>query len=121
MIIDDEPDLLRMIERYLRAWNFEVDGFTNPIEAFEYFKNNTTLFSLVLTDIRMPGMSGVDLAKAMLEIKPQTKIMLMTAYDVPSLKDEDGLPVVKYEDILKKPFRLADICQDIKKQLQIAY
>jgi hypothetical protein len=63
----------------------------------------------------------VVLAKKILQIRPEMKIMLMTAYEIPSLKMEYGLPLVMYEDILKKPFRLADICQAVKRQLQIAY
>jgi hypothetical protein len=43
----------------------------------------------------------------MMEIKPQTKIMLMTAYGVPSLKDEDRLPVVKYEDNPQKTLQVS--------------
>lgn len=121
LVVDDEPDLLRTVEMYLKAWNFDIDAFTDPVKALDYFKQNPTFFSLVLTDIRMPGMSGVEFANKILAIRPDMKIMLMTAYDIPPLKSEEGLPLVKYEDILKKPFRLADICQGVKKQLQIAY
>jgi DNA-binding NtrC family response regulator len=121
MVVDDEPDIVKMVEMYLKAWNFEVDGFTDPVKALAHFRQGPAFFSLVLTDIRMPGMSGVELAQQIIETRPETKIMLMTAYDIPPIKMEDGLPIVKYEDILKKPFRLADICQGVKKQLQIAY
>jgi len=110
---------MKMVERYLQAWKFEVDGFTDPVEALEYFKRNPSFFSLVLTDVRMPGMSGIELAKKIIQIRPDTKIMLMTAYDVPSLKAEDSLPIVLYNEILNKSFRLAEICNGVRKQLQI--
>jgi CheY-like chemotaxis protein len=121
MVVDDEPDLLRMVELYLRSWKFEVDSFTNPIEALAHFQENPSAFSLLLTDIRMPQMTGVELAQRVLWLKPEMKVMLMTAYEVDSLTFQSGLPLVKHEDILKKPFRLAEICEGVKKQLQISY
>ena len=121
MIVDDEPDLLRMVEIYLKTWKFDVKSFNSPFEALEFFKKNPLLFSLVLTDVKMPGMTGIDLAGQMLKIKPDLKIMLMTAYQIDSLDLKTTLPVVQYEDILRKPFRLKEICEGVKKQLEIAH
>jgi DNA-binding NtrC family response regulator len=115
MVVDDESDLLFMVERYLKAWNFEVNGFNDPIEALGFFQKNPSFFSLVLTDIRMPHMTGLELAQHILQIKPDMKIMLMTAFQVDSLELKTILPIVKYEDILEKPFRLKQICDGLKK------
>lgn len=119
MVVDDEPDLLRMVEMYLKAWHFEVDGFSDPIKALTYFQNNPTFFSLVLTDIRMPKMSGLELAQHILQIKPEIKVMFMTAFQLDTLDFKRSLPALKYEDILKKPFRLKDVCGGVKKQLEV--
>jgi len=118
MVVDDELDLLRMVKMYLKAWNFEVDAFSDPIEALGFFQKNASFFSLVLTDIRMPRMTGLEFAQHILQIKPDMKIMLMTAFQVDSL-ELSVLPIVKYEDILEKPFRLKQICDGVKKQLHI--
>src|SRR5688572_18467070 len=101
MVVDDEPDLLKMVEAYLKAWHFEVDGFTDPVQALAYFQKNPSFFSLVLTDVRMPHMSGLELAQHILRIKPDMKVMLMTAFQVDSLDLEHNLPIVRYKDILK--------------------
>lgn len=119
IVVDDEPDLLTMVVRYLKAWNFDVDGFTDPVEALGYFQKNPSFFSLVLTDVRMPRVSGIELAQHILRIRPDIKIMLMTAFQIDSLDLERSLPIVKHSDILEKPFRLAEICSGVKKQLQI--
>jgi CheY-like chemotaxis protein len=119
MVVDDERDVLRMIEMYLKSWGFEVDAFSDPVKALGYFQKNPAFFSLVLTDVRMPHMSGIELATHLLRIKPDVKVMLMTAYQINSLDLESSLPVIKYEDILRKPFRLKEICDGVKKQLQI--
>jgi len=120
MVVDDEPDLLRMVELYLKAWHFEVDAFANPLEALAHFQKNSSSYSLVITDIRMPDMSGLELAKKLLEIKQDTKIILMTAFQVDLLELQNNLPVIKRGDIIEKPFRLVEICNGVKKQLQIA-
>lgn len=120
MVVDDEPDLLRMVELYLKAWRFEVDTFISPIEALARFQKNPSSYSLVITDIRMPNMTGLELARHMLAIRQDMKIMLMTAFQIDSLELENNLPVIKHADILEKPFRLVEICNGVKKQLQIA-
>ena len=121
LVVDDERDLVRMVELYLKSWRFEVDAFTDPVQALAFFEKNPSFFSLVLTDIRMPHMSGLELAQRMLKIKPDVKIMLMTAYQVDTLDLETSLPIIKYKDILRKPFRLAEICSAVKKQLQVTH
>lgn len=119
LIVDDEPDLLKMVEMYLKAWGFEIDAFTDPVKALGYFQKNHAFFSLVLTDVRMPHMSGLELAQHILRIKPDMKIMLMTAFQIDLLTLETSLPIIRHEDILKKPFRLKEICGSVKKQLHI--
>lgn len=119
MIVDDEPDVLKMVEMYLKSWGFEIDDFSDPVKALGSFQQNPAFFSLVLTDVRMPHMSGIELSKHLLRIRPDIKLMLMTAYQIDSLELESNLPIIKYQDILKKPFRLKEICDGVKKQLQI--
>lgn len=120
MVVEDERDLLRLVELYLKAWKFDVDPFHDPVEALTAFQKNPALFSLVLTDISMPGMSGIELARNILKIKPDAKVLLMTAYDVVQEELEIDLPVISHQEILKKPFRLVEICNAVKRQLQIA-
>lgn len=118
MAVDDEPDLLRMVELYLRQWGFTVDGFGDSIEALAHFKDNYEQYSLVLTDVKMPNMTGFELASVLLKIKPEIKIVIMTAFDVMPRDLETLLPIIKYDDLLIKPFRLVEICNAVKKHLQ---
>src|SRR4029078_6979445 len=82
MVVDDEFDIVMIIRRYLEKWGFEVDTFTNPAYAYEVFKANSERYSLLLTDIRMPEMTGIRLAKLVQEIKPGIRVVIMTAYEV---------------------------------------
>src|SRR5581483_6246020 len=117
LIVEDEPDLLRIVEAYLKSCNFEVDSFTNPVQALEHFRKNPSSFSLVLTDVRMPHMTGLELAKSVVAIKPSIKVMLMTAYQIDSLAFQTGLDVIKHDDIITKPFELEQICDVVMKKL----
>jgi CheY-like chemotaxis protein len=118
MLVEDDLDLLDMVGRYLKQWNFAVDPFNDPLEALAQFEKNPESYSLVITDIKMPQMNGIQMASHMLRAKPDIKIVLMTAYDVIPDDLKSSLPVVKYQDILRKPFRLLEMCNAVKKQLQ---
>lgn len=120
MAVDDEFDIVFIIRRYLEKWGFEVDTFTNPQYALEIFKANPERYSLLLTDIRMPEMSGIRLAKLVQEIKPSMKVVIMTAYEVAPSELNEHLPTITHDDILRKPFKLLQICAAVKKQLQSA-
>jgi DNA-binding NtrC family response regulator len=118
LLVDDEPDILTVISEYLKMSEFQVYPFSDPTKALDYFKQNPELFSLVLADIRMPGMNGIELSKRIVEIRPEMKILLMTAYEAVE-KNLSDLPIVRYVDIIKKPFRLMEVCGAIKKQLHL--
>lgn len=116
MLVEDDEDILKIVEKYLIKWDFAVDAFSDPVLAWQHFQDHAAQYSLVLSDIKMPGMSGLELAKLMLMFKPNVKIVLMTAYELS--QEELDLPVIRYEDILRKPFKLVEVCNAIKKQLQ---
>jgi DNA-binding NtrC family response regulator len=120
MVVDDEFDIIFIIRKYLERWGFSVDTFTNPLYAYEVFKVNSERYSLVLTDIRMPEMTGIRLAKLIQEIKPSIKVVIMTAYEVTPDELREHLPMITHKDILQKPFKLLQICNAVKKQLQPA-
>ena len=120
MVVDDEFDIVNIIRRYLEKWGFEADTFTNPVYAYEVFKANPERYALMLTDIRMPEMTGIRLAKLVREVKPEIKVVIMTAYEVTPDELSEHLPTITHRDILQKPFKLLQICTAIKKQLQPA-
>jgi CheY-like chemotaxis protein len=118
MIVDDDKDILITIEELLLACGFnKVQSFNDPIKALEHFK---TAYReqrrddvLVLTDIRMQGMTGLRLAEELLRVKPDTKIILMSAYQ---LNDEmkNVLHLVTSEHLLQKPFEMKELCVAVR-------
>jgi CheY-like chemotaxis protein len=58
LLVDDELDIVNSVKRWLKADGFNVYGFTNPLQALEYFQNNYDKIDLVLSDIKMGKMNG---------------------------------------------------------------
>jgi len=84
LIVDDEPDVLQLFKLALQqsSSRFLVDAFTNPKEALQKFKSNAESYSLMITDVRMPELSGIQLTKEVKEINPNVKVVLITAYEM---------------------------------------
>ena len=80
VIIDDEIEILDMLSRFLsRNQNFAVQTFSNPVSALSSINNNTK-YDLVLLDIMMPQMNGLDVLEKLKEINSDQKVIMMTAY-----------------------------------------
>jgi DNA-binding NtrC family response regulator len=117
MVVDDEYDIVHIVRKHLERWGYSVDTYTNPAFALQIFRDSPNRYSMILTDIRMPEMSGVTLASLMRKVKPDVKIVIMTAFEVEPDDLVMNLPTITHEDILKKPFSLVQICDAVKRQL----
>lgn len=78
LIVDDEQEILNMLRRNLEMEGYEVKTTLSPSEALVLMKRE--LFNLVMLDIKMPGMSGVDLLQELKQINPLSNIIMMTGY-----------------------------------------
>lgn len=120
MVVDDNSDILTIIQKALRKWDLISDGFTNPETALEHFRRYANLYSLVISDARMPQMSGFAFLEKITEIKPEVKVMMLTAYFPDMLEIPKVLQgILKVDAILEKPIGIRTICADVKKQLKI--
>jgi two-component system C4-dicarboxylate transport response regulator DctD len=79
MVVDDEPDVVGALKQGLERKGFDVVGFTNPIEALSNFSQHR--YDIILTDIRMPQMNGIDLFRQLRAIDPEVLICFVTAYE----------------------------------------
>jgi DNA-binding NtrC family response regulator len=105
VIIDDENEILTMLSRFLsRNTNYDVKTFNNPTVAISMLPSNT---DLILLDIMMPQMNGLDALPILHEKQPKAKILMMTAY---STLDK-VLNAHRYgaNDYIMKPFSSLDI------------
>jgi response regulator RpfG family c-di-GMP phosphodiesterase len=115
LLVDDEQDIVNSVRRWLQADGFKVYGFADPLLALEYFQNNSNDIDLVLSDIRMRKMNGFELVTKIKAIKPETKIMFMTALETNHLELSKILPSVKIDGFISKPGRLENVVNIIQK------
>ena len=81
LFIDDEELLVEMNRGRLEGLGYEVTTETDPIRAFDLFRDNPDGFDLVITDYTMPQMTGIELAREMLTIRPEIPIILSSGLD----------------------------------------
>lgn len=78
LIVDDEPDILSILDALLSKKGFTIKTINNGDKALTYLKRDD--FDVVLTDIRMPGLNGIELLSKIKEIAPDTAVIVMTGY-----------------------------------------
>ncbi|HKO64769.1 MAG TPA: response regulator [Candidatus Nitrosocosmicus sp.] len=115
LIVEDEIELASLYREFVNDLGYDVDSFTDPSLALEHFKYSSKEYSLVLTDLRMASMSGIELALKMREINDTMKIFLMTAFDVTDIENQIQYKLARIDRTIQKPIKLS-ILKDILNQ-----
>ena len=114
MVVDDEPAIGEILTRFLGKKGYEVVSFTDGRKALEYLKGNPV--HLVLTDINMPGMNGVEVIRSARELKPGISFLVMGSR-IGNEEIEQGLAGLGCLNYIHKPFELAAIAKAIEQKL----
>jgi two-component system, cell cycle response regulator CpdR len=117
LVIDDNNDIAEIIKIALQSDGFSVDVFNDPLFALNHFKSNPKKFSVVISDVRMPGMSGFELITHIKKLEPKVKTILMTAFDVDTIKPELERYDYELAEIFQKPLSMKKLCERIRMQL----
>jgi two-component system cell cycle response regulator CpdR len=113
LLAEDDDSMRGFLERALAKAGYEVTSFANGEEAYERIKQEP--FTLLLTDIVMPRMDGIELARRAAEIDPELKIMFITGFAAVILNNEQSAP--KDARVLSKPFHLKDLVREVERLL----
>jgi PAS domain S-box-containing protein len=117
LLVDDEEMLLEMSQSMLERLGYRVTAKANSIAALAVFRQQSEAFDLVITDQTMPGMTGVDLARIMLQICPAMPIILCTGYS--SLITEEMARSMGIKGFAMKPLTKKNIAEMIRKVLDV--
>jgi two-component system response regulator YesN len=83
--------------------------------AYDAIRNNPFEFCVLVTDVRMPGMTGLELAREAKKLNSDIKVVLMTAFEINLLEFDKVFPSTRIDATLTKPFRLAEIQMTISE------
>jgi CheY-like chemotaxis protein len=109
LYLDDEEPLVFIMKRMLERLGHQVAGFTNAEAALAEFGAAPASFHLVLSDMSMPGMSGIDFATAVLKLRPETLVVIASGYMDP--KDAERAKAAGVRACIRKPNTLDEMRQ----------
>lgn len=114
LIVDDERDIRRLLRDMLSLEGHEVSEATNGTEALERLRKAS--FDLVLTDVRMPNLGGVELLRRVREASPSTEVIVATAY----AELDTAIDCLRAGafDLLRKPFKIQELFSCVARALE---
>ena len=119
-IVDDEVDIVNLFRESLGTIKgISVFAFTDPLAALEHFMINKNAYILIISDLRMPVLCGIELIKKIKKENPLVRTLLMTAFDVDDSLFDEYTKMEVINDFLQKPIRLNDLHVKVKKHLNI--
>ena len=113
LLAEDDDDMRRFLVKALEKAGYDVVSFGNGMEAYDRLQEEP--FMLLLTDIVMPEMDGIELARKAAELDPDLKIMFITGFAAVALNPDNNAP--KDAKILSKPFHLRDLVDEVERML----
>ena len=118
-IVDDELDITVLFRDALKAIEgVSVFTFTEPFLAVKHFTINRAAYVMIISDLRMPGLNGMELIKKVKALNPFVRTILMTAFAIRDNSFKENAKKEIINGFLQKPIRLDDLCAEVNKQLQ---
>jgi len=115
LIIDDEPDMLKLLSMIIREKTaYEITTTNNPVEAVELAK--TGGFDLIISDLKMPGLDGIEIIEAVKRVDVDIPVIIITAYGTVESASE-AMQKGGF-DFITKPFRKEQILFTIDKAMK---
>ena len=120
MVLDDDLDISLLIKQILQKHQFKnVFAFTDPLLALEHFRINHKDYSLIISDIRMPTMNGLEFVREARKINRKVKILLMTAFEINDKEFAKVLPKPKIDGLIRKPATSEQILSTVSSVIRI--
>ena len=114
LVIDDDEDILNLFSDFLKKEGYGVTSFLDPLKALEEIHRRPQRYSIIITDVRMPGISGIELIRRICKINHGIKVIIISAFE---LNGED-LSNIRYDNFMEKPVHMHYLAQTIKRILK---
>jgi ATP-dependent Lon protease len=113
IVVDDEKIICNTAKKILEIEGYEVDTFTNSVQALEAIHKNQ--YDLIITDLMMEEVSGMDILREVNRRSPQTKVIMLTAYATL----EATIEAIREQiyDFFPKPVKIEDLKMSVKRAL----
>lgn len=113
IVVDDEQIICNMAKKILQIEGYEVDTFTDSVLALDAIRKNQ--YDLIITDLMMEQVSGMDILREVNRRSPQTKVIMLTAYATM----ETTIEAIREQifDFFPKPVKIEDLKRSVKRAL----
>jgi DNA-binding NtrC family response regulator len=117
-IVDDEPDISTLFGEALRGIDgISVFTFNDSLEALKHITNNKEKYILVICDLMMPRLNGLDLVKKIKILSPKTRTMITTGYQIEPRELHFDIKMGIIDRIIQKPISMYGLRQEVKNQI----
>jgi DNA-binding NtrC family response regulator len=114
LIVDDDVDTLTVTGKSLEHAGFKVYAFADPLTALLHIQKDCKFCRLLVSDIRMPALTGFQLVRKVKDLRPEMKILLMTMFEVNKPEFEAVFPSTPIDDVIRKPFTPSQLLEKIR-------
>ena len=114
LIVDDDIDTLTVTGRSLEHAGFTVHAFADPLIALHHVEKDCKYCQVLVSDVRMPALTGFQLVRKIKDLRPEMKVMLMTMFEVNKPEFEAVFPSTPIDDVIRKPFTSLQLLDKIR-------
>jgi DNA-binding NtrC family response regulator len=117
-VVDDELKTAQLFHNALGTIKgINVFQFTDPVKALEHLKINKKDYAVMISDLRMPVINGVQLLKTVKDMNPLSRTILMTGYDIDDNLIQEYSKKEIIDSFIKKPIELNQLLLEVNKQI----
>ena len=117
-IVEDDSDISMIFADALRGIDgISVFTFNNSLEALKHFTNNKEEYILVICDLMMPRLNGLDLVKKIKKLSPKTRTMIISGYEIEPGELQIDIHQGIIDKIIQKPISMNGLRQEVKNQI----
>ncbi len=113
LVVDDEPKICHLIEQILKLEGYQVDISFSGVEALQMIERYN--YQMLLTDLKMPGIDGLELIQKSKELNPEIRVIMVTGYATV----ETAVQSLRHgvDDYIKKPFNISKLKKVLRQTL----